>query len=610
MYKTKKCMSFMLMLSILNPIFTATAIDDEYLSSQYKTYEGDILKIENSSLKNIENIELFGNSSKVTQDEIQSVGDVYVDGEGNPILDSNGNIQYKITLLIENMLDKSNPNYEKEEVTLLLPRPLKKYGSQSDRLFWDENKGKYVVEYAIKNKDLILDLKSEDADVENGVWYDSSGRHIDVELLNFLNDGTDGVIGDKIVFNRANRTYGRINNFLSNIDGDVQEITVQIDGYRNNLNLTDSFGEIVSLSNNINTNNRSWIIADNDEGLRAGMQNGTGYDKIFTYGDSPRDNQDHTLTIKLNANETPTKMSFSVDGEDREIVRRVVGNENTGTPFYFGKQLPLFIGSRGGSNGFLSFECSRIRIYKSVTNSDSSEEIHIVDTNITNKITIPTFEDTTYITTKQSNDLKANIKIEVDESLAIAKDLVNIAIDEKTSYSVSKARSYINKLPESMIKDQLQEALNSVYSTDIVLELKTTTSNLDLYIKSENMLSMVLDTNSITFEDFSGVEDLEKINAINITINSSLPYSLNAYLPVEMQNSDKSNTMDKQILNIKENSESVYQTFDNTIDKIVLKDYNLAGNDIVHGIDIKLNGSIAHEKDVYKTIIKFEAEQK
>ena len=68
--------------------------------------------------------------------------------------------------------------------------------------------------------------------------------------------------------------------------------------------------------------------------------------------------------------------------------------------------------------------------------------------------------------------------------------------------------------------------------------------------------------------------------------------------------------MDKRILNIKENSEVDYKEFANTTDNIILKDNCPAGNNLVHSIDIKLRGGIAHEKDVYKTTIKFEVEQK
>ena len=175
---------------------------------------------------------------------------------------------------------------------------------------------------------------------------------------------------------------------------------------------------------------------------------------------------------------------------------------------------------------------------------------------------------------------------------------------------ISYFRTIINDLDESMNKDLLQDRLNDIYPNTLELERKSVTSNVDIYIKSENILQMSIDTNSIAFEDFSGVEDMTKENAVNITINSSLPYELNAYLPTEIQNSDKSNTMDKSILNIKENSESTYQVFVNTTDKVVLKDNCSAGNDLIHGIDIKLSGGISHEKDVYKTTIKFEAEQK
>ena len=166
-------------------------------------------------------------------------------------------------------------------------------------------------------------------------------------------------------------------------------------------------------------------------------------------------------------------------------------------------------------------------------------------------------------------------------------------------------------MPESIKKDELQRRLDSLIPvSDLTMNPKSATSNIDVYIKSENMLSLSLDTNNISFDDFSGVEDVEKLNALNVTVSSSLPYELNAYLVTEIQNSDKSNVMDKQILNIKESSDIDYKTFANVNDKIILKDNNTAGNDKIHPIDIKLKGNIAHKKDVYKATIKFEAQQK
>ena len=67
--------------------------------------------------------------------------------------------------------------------------------------------------------------------------------------------------------------------------------------------------------------------------------------------------------------------------------------------------------------------------------------------------------------------------------------------------------------------------------------------------------------------------------------------------------------MNKDIFSIKENSELNYQTFSDVNNKLILKENCRSGNNQKHNIDLKLNGGIAHEKDVYKTVIKFEAEQ-
>ena len=223
--------------------------------------------------------------------------------------------------------------------------------------------------------------------------------------------------------------------------------------------------------------------------------------------------------------------------------------------------------------------------------------------------TINTYLDTTHVSTNST--IPANLKVTVDRVANRAKEYSELAKENPTIENISLARMWTNKMRESILKDEFQDSVDNITEiTDMTLDRKTASANLDVYIKSENILMMSLSTNSITFDDFSGVEDMVKENAVQISINSSLPYSLNAYLPTEIQNADKSNTMDKDILNIKENSESAYQTFSNTTDKIVLKDNCSAGNDLMHGVDIKLKGGIAHEKDVYKTTIKFEAEQK
>ena len=145
----------------------------------------------------------------------------------------------------------------------------------------------------------------------------------------------------------------------------------------------------------------------------------------------------------------------------------------------------------------------------------------------------------------------------------------------------------------------------------MTFEPKNATANLDVYIKSENMLSLSLDTNSVTFDNFGGIEDLVKENAVTLTVSSSLPYKVNASLATEIQNADKSETMNKEILNIKANSEpdGSYQHFTAVDTPIEIIGTQEAGNDKTHGIDIMLKGSIPHEKDIYKTTIKFEATQ-
>ena len=244
--------------------------------------------------------------------------------------------------------------------------------------------------------------------------------------------------------------------------------------------------------------------------------------------------------------------------------------------------------------------------------NNNVEVIYKLETPIYEPLNIPLildlYEGITYISTNST--IPANLKVTVDRVANRAKEYSELAKENPTIENISLARMWTNLMRESILKDEFQDNIDTITEiTDMTLERKTASANLDVYIKSENMLSMNLSTNSITFEDFSGVEDMIKENAVNISINSSLPYNLNAYLATEIQNSDKSNTMNKDILSIKDNSELDYQTFTNTIDKVVLKSNCNSGNDKQHDINLKLNGGIAHEKDVYKTTIKFEAEQ-
>ena len=223
---------------------------------------------------------------------------------------------------------------------------------------------------------------------------------------------------------------------------------------------------------------------------------------------------------------------------------------------------------------------------------------------------IQLFEDITHISS--DSNIPANLKVTVDRVLNRAKEALEVAKSNPTTENIALARMWINLAGETLKKDEFQEELDSI--TDIVdleIEKKSVTANLDVYIKSHNSLSMSLNTNSIVFEDYSGVEDKEMQNAVEISVTSSLPYSLNAYLESPLQNQDKTSTIEASALNIKENSQSSYQAFQNTTDKIVLNDNADANNQwSVHSIDIKLAKDNAHKTDIYKATIKFEAVQK
>lgn len=210
------------------------------------------------------------------------------------------------------------------------------------------------------------------------------------------------------------------------------------------------------------------------------------------------------------------------------------------------------------------------------------------------------------------HSLAVTSDIETKVTDAVTSSIETKVTNAETSRNVSdieSARTLVNKMEESEKKKELQDRLNAIVP-NLTLDRKNTTANVDVYIKSENMLLMSLSTNSITFEDYSGVKDMEKLNALTVSINSSLAYDLNAYLVGEIQNADGSKKVDINRLNIKDNDEIAYQEFTGVNQKLTLKSGCRAGNNLTHNIDLKLKGGNAYPADIYKTVIKFEAEQK
>ena len=222
---------------------------------------------------------------------------------------------------------------------------------------------------------------------------------------------------------------------------------------------------------------------------------------------------------------------------------------------------------------------------------------------------IQLFEDITYIS--NNSNIPANMKVVVDRVLNRALEAIELATINPTIDNLSRARMWTNLINESIKKDEFQGQINNITEIeDLEIINKNITANMDIYIKFQNALSMSVSTNSIFFENFTGVEDLENLNAINITVNSSLPYQLNSYLVDEIKNADNSKVIPKELLNIKLNGESNYKGFNNINEKLVLKDNCAEGNYNQFGIDLILRGSLTHKTDVYRTVIKFEVEQK
>ena len=245
-------------------------------------------------------------------------------------------------------------------------------------------------------------------------------------------------------------------------------------------------------------------------------------------------------------------------------------------------------------------------------NCDKLNIVYQLETPIYEPIKFNSFNlylNTTYI--YSDTLISPKIKIIVDRVANRAKESILIAESNPTIENISKARMWSNLMSESILKDVFLEAINDVTDIkDLQIEKKTVTYNIDVYIKSQNSLSISLSTNSILFDEFSGVEDLEKLNAVDITISSSLPYRLNSYLESELKNADGSKIIPKELFNIRLNRENDYKAFTNINEKLVLKDDCEKGNDNIFSIDLILKGSLMHKADVYKTVIKFEAEQK
>ena len=220
-----------------------------------------------------------------------------------------------------------------------------------------------------------------------------------------------------------------------------------------------------------------------------------------------------------------------------------------------------------------------------------------------------------------NNDNVVLADAQADEAAALqaATTAVTTAETTPTIANIKTARELVNALKEGPDKVSLQAKLDAIYNIDgYILDRHNASANVDVYIKCENLLSLSLSTNSITFNDYSGVQPLEAPGALTLTIKSSLNYDVNAYMPTEIRGSEHGHIMDKDVLEIRAAGAGDYQKFPNVglnpdckVELLANQTATIFGaTDNTHVIDLNLDSDTAHTKDVYKSTVKFEVVQK
>lgn len=125
----------------------------------------------------------------------------------------------------------------------------------------------------------------------------------------------------------------------------------------------------------------------------------------------------------------------------------------------------------------------------------------------------------------------------------------------------------------------------------------------------EGYLNISLSTNQIKFENFTGLEDVEIIKAIEMNVDSDKAYNISASIPNMIRNVDGDKELNPEVLSIKESNAPDYISFTNLNDSVLLVE-NVASGVNTHTFDFKLNKDKFLEKDSYRAVIKFEINQK
>lgn len=153
------------------------------------------------------------------------------------------------------------------------------------------------------------------------------------------------------------------------------------------------------------------------------------------------------------------------------------------------------------------------------------------------------------------------------------------------------------------------EKTNGVFATYNPKETPKISSNIDIYIQPQSILSASINTNTVSFEDVDFINDIEITNAIELSISSSLPYQVNTSLETDITNNDNTNNLNPDVLSIKANNESDYKTFNSIGTSITLLDNQESTDSTIVGIDLRLNSKDVPKFDNYKTVLRIEVKQ-
>jgi hypothetical protein len=153
------------------------------------------------------------------------------------------------------------------------------------------------------------------------------------------------------------------------------------------------------------------------------------------------------------------------------------------------------------------------------------------------------------------------------------------------------------------------DAIIVKYSVELTIEPISASNIVNVYLVPNNALQFSVNMNSIVFDEFSYTESVEKLEVLEMTVSSTLPYRINSSIVADIVGTTYGEKVDKSVLSIKTSSENDYKSFSETSPSLVLLDNQSAGSDISHKVDMKLSANKIGKVDVYKLTLKFEAEQ-